>query len=1084
MSLLTVPSPFDTVFCPVCDRFLGDAAACPQGDWERPAFETRIGHLQWQTSLAGTIGKPYIGLRVVGQRGFVCLEREGQKQTELHTFDVATSSAETHLPLNPNSFSRYLTVADYLLIASSESLSALGKQGVTVRAMAADTLTTQWETTLPARSHSAPVRFGDWLVCAASDHRVYALDPANGEVVWQSADLPSWYPAPPAASDDALFVGGYTNTISRIAADGSVTTLFKAARPDDWFDGELHYHDGAVYAPCSNRHLYALDAESGALRWQVRMGRGLSAPIAVAEQVYVPYKGRLRGEYHLSALARETGAIAWTYTVPSHILMPPLLHDDTLFIGTRKGQFVALDPANGEVRWQIETEQTLRGAPVIVGSHVLFGSADGAIFAVRWQKQEKAVLLSAEKYRAEGEWLLAGTVAALAGDWAAAASDYAKASRPYCAAQLYERAADWQAAAPQYAQAERYAEALAAYQQVGDRRQSAEMLLKLNQSERAVDLFVALNDHARAAIILHEIGLLKRAAHHYAQAGDIQRATDLYIALKQPEHAAQLWVQHGDIDAAVTIWEDQIGDYERAAGLLLQHDRHADAADLLERNSLIAEAATVWRDVQAFTDAARVYERAKLWVESAECYLQADNKGNAAHAFYQAGKIKRAAKLYLQIGELKQAITLYRQLNQFAAIADIYEQDGQWQAAAHAHLATNPPNHSRAADCFMRIQQWQDAANAYVTAGEIDAAVAVWRDKSETPRKAAELLREEGRLLAAAELFTALDELQDAADIFEQLGDIAQAVALHQQLGNDEAALHVATQHDAWEIVLRLANARGAYEQEAEAALALAQQNSQDGYLHYRAAASAFVRAAQALEEREPRLLEDQAVAKLWERAADCFKQGLIEDEEAVTQQCLREMRRLLKWPEIALDVQARRTLVINEYHSLIVKIKNIGHGLAMRVYVKPISEAFDGQMQSIRKTGIPPQQTVTMRLNVRPKSAGESVPLSLHLSYLRPDKQEIERTIHTTVPVHHAHSKAITSPREARHRAPIELHRDEQFDQQPVTHQVINYYIQGDYTGGDKIDIDKIENAKGVAIGKSSSARVSEEIASNDLTS
>ena len=40
----------ESIFCPTCQRFVGDKERCPYCDWARPAQASRVGQLQWQTT--------------------------------------------------------------------------------------------------------------------------------------------------------------------------------------------------------------------------------------------------------------------------------------------------------------------------------------------------------------------------------------------------------------------------------------------------------------------------------------------------------------------------------------------------------------------------------------------------------------------------------------------------------------------------------------------------------------------------------------------------------------------------------------------------------------------------------------------------------------------------------------------------------------------------------------------------------------------------------------------------------------------------------------------------------------------------
>ena len=167
------------------------------------------------------------------------------------------------------------------------------------------------------------------------------------------------------------------------------------------------------------------------------------------------------------------------------------------------------------------------------------------------------------------------------------------------------------------------------------------------------------------------------------------------------------------------------------------------------------------------------------------------------------------------------------------------------------------------------------------------------------------------------------------------------------------------------------------------------------------------------------------------------------------------------RWPQLALDVQAERKLAIGRWDGLLVQIKNVGFGVARHVSVKVEESDFDGRRDTQAFSGILPERTEQIRLNVRPRSAGSSVPLAIRLSYLRPDGEEITRTINATVPVHDRDSQHMTAEKEIGQRTRIQLHQDEAFAGSAGTYQPI--IIHGDYYAVDRV------NASAVSIGRES---------------
>jgi len=135
--------------------------------------------------------------------------------------------------------------------------------------------------------------------------------------------------------------------------DGRLAWEFKAG---NGFPGAPTVTAGTVYAGSSDGRVYALSLVDGSLRWSYDAQEELgSTPAVSAGAVYVM---SLQGT--LFALDARTGAWKWHhrreargidrgYTIRG--AAPALVKDGTVFAGFADGFVVALDGANGQVRW-------------------------------------------------------------------------------------------------------------------------------------------------------------------------------------------------------------------------------------------------------------------------------------------------------------------------------------------------------------------------------------------------------------------------------------------------------------------------------------------------------------------------------------------------------------------------------------------------------------------------------------------------------------------------------------------------------------------------------------------------------------
>ena len=61
---------------------------------------------------------------------------------------------------------------------------------------------------------------------------------------------------------------------------------------------------------------------------------------------------------------------------------PPVIKDDTIYFGSRDGNFYALDIESGYMRWVFRTDAPINAVPYVDDEHVYFGSLDGHAYAL------------------------------------------------------------------------------------------------------------------------------------------------------------------------------------------------------------------------------------------------------------------------------------------------------------------------------------------------------------------------------------------------------------------------------------------------------------------------------------------------------------------------------------------------------------------------------------------------------------------------------------------------------------------------------------------------------------------------------
>jgi len=176
---------------------------------------------------------------------------------------------------------------------------------------------------------SSPVHKDGVIYCGGDDGNIYAVDAADGRQRWKrKTDGP--VPATPAIDGDTLYVGSY--------------------------DGKF----------------YALDARTGALRWKFATegerrfeAKGLhgmlpknqtiadafdvflSSPVVAAGLVYFG-----SGDGNVYALDAQSGDMRWKFRTGDVVHASPAYADGVVFFGSWDSYFYAVDARTGQERWR------------------------------------------------------------------------------------------------------------------------------------------------------------------------------------------------------------------------------------------------------------------------------------------------------------------------------------------------------------------------------------------------------------------------------------------------------------------------------------------------------------------------------------------------------------------------------------------------------------------------------------------------------------------------------------------------------------------------------------------------------------
>jgi outer membrane protein assembly factor BamB len=231
----------------------------------------------------------------------------------------------------------------------------------------------------------------DLVIFGSRDGHVYALDENSGRRRW-SAETSGQVWSSPAIAGGRVYIGsadGYVYCVSlhdgsgqwRFATTGASLESSQFGYDRRTVESSPAVVNGVVYVGGRDGFLYAINADSGTLRWRFdhKASWVVTSP-AVGNGVV--YAGSSDNAF-VQALDAETGAELWRTRTGGIVWSSPALSGQTIYVGDGIGRLHALDARTGAERWLFRTGESVHSSPVVSDSLVIFGSADRGVYALR-----------------------------------------------------------------------------------------------------------------------------------------------------------------------------------------------------------------------------------------------------------------------------------------------------------------------------------------------------------------------------------------------------------------------------------------------------------------------------------------------------------------------------------------------------------------------------------------------------------------------------------------------------------------------------------------------------------------------------
>jgi outer membrane protein assembly factor BamB len=204
----------------------------------------------------------------------------------------------------------------------------------------------------------------------------------TGDAVWGS----------PVVADGVVYIGSYDRHLYALDAEsGELEWRFEL---EDRMDGTPAVVDGVVYFGSFDKRVYAVDAMTGEKIWSFWTGGIVrSSPTVIGDVVFVGSHCRTNECQHyyderfakigfVFALDAESGDLLWEYESGDEIISSPAYADETVYIGSVDQHVHAIDALTGRKEWVVDTGDLVQSSPAVVGEWVYVTNRNGDIIGI------------------------------------------------------------------------------------------------------------------------------------------------------------------------------------------------------------------------------------------------------------------------------------------------------------------------------------------------------------------------------------------------------------------------------------------------------------------------------------------------------------------------------------------------------------------------------------------------------------------------------------------------------------------------------------------------------------------------------
>lgn len=188
------------------------------------------------------------------------------------------------------------------------------------------------------------------IYLASMDHSLYSINPANGDLYWNTGELGGALVGTPTISEDGrtIYVGTFGNEI--IALNAKNGNVLWRAPTKGWVWSGPALHEDRLYFGDLNGYFYALDATNGTTVWEIA-SENLDGPISDTPLVLEGsiYFGTEDGTFYA---VNTEGTPIWSQTIDGKLYTSPAAAGELILVASANTEnLLSAFTSDGAKKW-------------------------------------------------------------------------------------------------------------------------------------------------------------------------------------------------------------------------------------------------------------------------------------------------------------------------------------------------------------------------------------------------------------------------------------------------------------------------------------------------------------------------------------------------------------------------------------------------------------------------------------------------------------------------------------------------------------------------------------------------------------